>query len=173
MGSPAVDAGSNLAGLSFDQRGDGFPRVVGAQADIGAFEGTVAVVVPTVTSIDPTLGPVAGGTTVTIIGTGFTGAKEVYFGGTAALFTIDSDTQITATSPAGTGTVDVTVATDAGTSAASAADQFTYLVPALTVTAVDPTTGPTLGGTTVTITGTNLDGATAVMFGSALGHDSE
>ena len=36
--SPAIDAGNNLLGLSFDQRGQGFPRVVGAAVDIGAFE---------------------------------------------------------------------------------------------------------------------------------------
>lgn len=41
-GSPAVDAGSNPLGLGNDQRGAGFPRVLGAAADIGAFEGTVA-----------------------------------------------------------------------------------------------------------------------------------
>ena len=37
-GSPAIDAGSNPLGLSFDQRGSGFPRVAGIAADIGAFE---------------------------------------------------------------------------------------------------------------------------------------
>ncbi|MFC4820918.1 choice-of-anchor Q domain-containing protein [Dokdonella ginsengisoli] len=37
-GSPALDAGNNAVGLVFDQRGDGFPREVGAAADIGAFE---------------------------------------------------------------------------------------------------------------------------------------
>jgi hypothetical protein len=37
-GSPAIDAGSNPFDLEFDQRGDGFPRVVGAAADIGAIE---------------------------------------------------------------------------------------------------------------------------------------
>jgi len=37
-GSPAIDAGSNPLALDFDQRGSGFPRVVGGQADIGAFE---------------------------------------------------------------------------------------------------------------------------------------
>jgi hypothetical protein len=36
--SPAVDAGNNNAGLSDDQRGSGFPRIVGAAPDIGAFE---------------------------------------------------------------------------------------------------------------------------------------
>lgn len=37
-GSPAIDVGNNAAGLSTDQRGPGFARVVGAAADIGAFE---------------------------------------------------------------------------------------------------------------------------------------
>ena len=36
--SPAVDAGNNAAGLATDQRGVGFARVIGANADIGAFE---------------------------------------------------------------------------------------------------------------------------------------
>jgi len=39
--SPALNAGSNPLNLTTDQRGTGFPRVVGAAADIGAFEGTV------------------------------------------------------------------------------------------------------------------------------------
>ncbi len=37
-GSPAIDAGSNPLGLTFDQRGPGFPRAFGAAPDIGAFE---------------------------------------------------------------------------------------------------------------------------------------
>jgi hypothetical protein len=36
--SPAINAGNNLANLDDDQRGDGFPRVFGPAADIGAFE---------------------------------------------------------------------------------------------------------------------------------------
>lgn len=36
--SPAIDTGNNLAALAFDQRGDGFARVSGTAADIGAFE---------------------------------------------------------------------------------------------------------------------------------------
>lgn len=42
VGSPAVDAGANPSSLASDQRGAGFPRVLGAGADIGAFEGTLA-----------------------------------------------------------------------------------------------------------------------------------
>jgi hypothetical protein len=37
-GSPAIDAGNNVTALAYDQRGDGFPRVSGRRADIGAFE---------------------------------------------------------------------------------------------------------------------------------------
>ena len=40
--------------------------------------------------------------------------------------TVDSDTEITATSPPGSGTVDVTVVTPTGTSVTSPADQFSY-----------------------------------------------
>lgn len=36
--SPAIDVGSNPAGLHYDQRGAGFPRVKGAHTDIGAYE---------------------------------------------------------------------------------------------------------------------------------------
>ncbi|KAF1056971.1 MAG: hypothetical protein GAK34_00041 [Delftia tsuruhatensis] len=127
------------------------------------------VAAPSVTSISPTAGPTGGGTTVTITGTGFStapGTGAVRFGAATATYTVNSNTQITATAPAGSaGTVDVTVTTVGGTSATSAADQFTY-VPAPTVTSISPTSGPTSGGTTVTITGTNFSGATAVTFGA-------
>ncbi|HST27065.1 MAG TPA: choice-of-anchor Q domain-containing protein [Rudaea sp.] len=42
VGSPAVDAGANPSSLASDQRGAGFPRVLGAVTDIGAFEGALA-----------------------------------------------------------------------------------------------------------------------------------
>ena len=67
-------------------------------------------VTPAVTAISPTSGPLAGGTSVTITGTGFTGATAVDFGTVAATnLDVVSATSITATSPAGTGMVDVTV----------------------------------------------------------------
>ena len=75
--------------------------------------------VPSVTSVSPASGPTAGGTSVTINGTGFTGATAVSFGGTAAsTFTVNSSSKITATAPAeSAGTVDITVTTPGGTSA--------------------------------------------------------
>ncbi|WP_216295903.1 IPT/TIG domain-containing protein, partial [Delftia acidovorans] len=91
----------------------------------------------------------------------------VTFGATAATgFTVNSATSITATAPAGAaGTVDVRVTTPGGTTATSAADQFTY-VAAPTVSSLSPTSGSSLGGSTVTLTGTNFTGATAVTFGA-------
>ena len=105
---------------------------------------------------------------MTITGTSFTGATAVDFGTTAATdVTVVNDTTITADSPAGTGTVDVTVTTPAGTSATSPADQFSYVAAAApTVTGLSPASGPLVGGTLVTITGTGFTGATAVDFGT-------
>jgi hypothetical protein len=76
--------------------------------------------VPAVTTLSPTIGPVAGGTSVTITGTAFTGATAVKFGSTAATsFTVNSATAITAKAPAGSsGMVEVTVTTPNGTSPA-------------------------------------------------------
>src|SRR5215831_2374414 len=77
--------------------------------------------------LSPSGGSADGGDTVTITGAGFTGVTAVNFGGTPAQnFTIDSGTQITAISPPGDGTVDVTVVTPDGTTPTSPADQFTY-----------------------------------------------
>ena len=119
---------------------------------------------PAVTGVGPSLGPEDGGTWVTITGAGFTGATEVDFGGVPADFAVDSDTSITAISPAGAGTVDVTVTTLGGTSATGADDQFTY-VAAPSVSGVSPGSGPVDGGTLVTITGAGLTDATEVDFG--------
>ncbi|WP_280238965.1 IPT/TIG domain-containing protein [Nocardia abscessus] len=118
---------------------------------------------PTITSISPTSGPTTGGTSVTITGTGFTGPATVSFGGTATTFTIDSPTQITAIAPAGSaGAVQVTVTNSDGTSNGVT---YTYLaVPELG--SIAPDQGPTSGGTSVTLTGTGLTGATAVTFGT-------
>jgi alpha-tubulin suppressor-like RCC1 family protein len=121
---------------------------------------------PTVTNVNPSHGSPSGGTTVTIDGTDFTGASAVKFGSTnVTSFTVNSATSITAVSPAGTGVVDVTVTNTWGTSATSAADRFSYEPPP-TVTGVEPNHGPAAGGTSVTITGTNLTGTSAVKFGS-------
>ncbi|MBW3507900.1 putative Ig domain-containing protein [Janthinobacterium sp. NKUCC06_STL] len=139
----------------------------GGTSATGAANQFTYIPAPTVTSISPTAGPTAGGGSVIITGTGFTGATAVTFGATAASgFTVNSATQITATAPAGSGgTVDVRVTTAGGTSATSGADQFTF-VPAPTVTSISPTAGPATGGSTVIITGTGFSTTTAVTFGA-------
>jgi hypothetical protein len=121
---------------------------------------------PRVTKVNPDLGPTSGGTSVTITGARLGGATAVDFGGvSAASFTVNSPESITAVSPPeGPGTVDVTVTTAAGTSPAVQADQFSYGPPS--VTKVSPPAGPVGGGTSVTITGSSLNGATAVEFGT-------
>jgi hypothetical protein len=119
---------------------------------------------PSVTSVSPASGPAAGGTPVTITGTGFLGTSAVDFGTTLATsFTVNSDTSITATVPQGFNTVDVTVTNPGGSSPTVAADLFSY-TPAPTVTNVSPAVGPEAGGTVVTITGTDLAHATGVTF---------
>ncbi|MFE9889246.1 IPT/TIG domain-containing protein [Streptomyces scopuliridis] len=124
-----------------------------------------AASVPVLTSVVPGSGPAAGGTTVVLTGTGFSGATAVRFGATAATsFTVNSGTQITAVAPAGTGTVQVTVTTPGGTSNGIPYTYVTASVPVLT--SVVPGSGPTVGGTTVTLTGTGFSIATAVRFGA-------
>jgi len=84
---------------------------------------------PTVVSVSPNAGPTAGGTTVTIRGTGFSASPtSVKFGATAATgVTVVNDTTITAVSPAHVvNTVDVTVTTINGASSTTPLDQFTF-----------------------------------------------
>jgi hypothetical protein len=102
---------------------------------------------PTVSSIAPTSGPAAGGTAVTITGTGFSttsGATTVAFGATAATgVSCATTTSCAATSPAhAAGTVDVKVTVGAQTSATSAADQFTYTAAPTPCTAVSLSASP-------------------------------
>jgi hypothetical protein len=153
-GSPAVDAGnpaptsdsappappSLIPCRTTDQRGFSRPDQAGTACDIGAFEFPG----PTVTGITPSSGPATGGTSVTITGSNLAGASGVSFGLTpAASFTVDSASQITATSPPGSGTVDVTVTTPRETSATSPADQFSYTPVAPAVSTAPPTVSTT------------------------------
>jgi serine/threonine protein kinase len=124
---------------------------------------------PVVTGISPNSGPAAGGTSVTITGKNLSSATGVSFGGAGGKITADSSTRITATSPSGSGTVNITVSTKGGTSATSNADKFTYSVAAPIVLEISPSSGPAGGGTSVTITGTNLSNATGVSFGGSGG----
>ncbi|WP_040840876.1 IPT/TIG domain-containing protein, partial [Nocardia brevicatena] len=121
---------------------------------------------PVITSLTPSFGPPAGFNSVVITGSGYAnvGPLTVRFGANATTFTIDSDTQITAIVPPGTGTVNVTV--QALLDGTSNPMPYTYgPAPVPTLTSITPTSGSAAGGTSVVLTGTNFTGATAVSFG--------
>ena len=93
---------------------------------------------PVVSSVTPNSGN--GGTTVTINGAGFNSGSTVSFGSTSASSVTDiSPYQLRAVAPSGSGTVNVSVSTFAGTSATSAADQYTYPVTPTPPTPPTPT----------------------------------
>ncbi|HXB99567.1 MAG TPA: choice-of-anchor tandem repeat GloVer-containing protein [Terriglobales bacterium] len=115
------------------------------------------LVTPQIASFAPTSGVV--GTSVTITGVSLTQTTAVTIGTKPASFAVDSDTQITATVPAGAKTGTTITVTTAGGAATSKA-KFT-VVPE--VTSFTPTSGPT--GTSVTITGNSFTGTTKVTFG--------
>jgi len=123
------------------------------------------VPVPTVTSVSPRGGPTTGGTTVTITGANFAAGATVTFGPAPATnVVVANGTQITATTPAGSaGPVTVTVAVNG--QSGSLLNAFTYTLPP-TVTGVSPNTGPTSGGTAITIAGTNFATGATVTLGS-------
>jgi hypothetical protein len=112
---------------------------------------------PAIAAFAPASGPV--GTSVTISGTNFTGTTAVAFNGTAATFAVTADTAIQATVPAGATTGPLSVTTPGGTATSPAA--FTF-IPAPTIASFTPGSGPL--GTSVTISGANFTGATAVRF---------
>jgi hypothetical protein len=146
----------------------GTGTVAGIDQGIGYATLPCPPIIPSITRLNPKSGPTSGGTVVTIRGANFATATSVFFGSTPATsFTIDSDTSITAIAPAGTvGTVNVSVSTPCETSAAVPESQYTYTCPLPTIARLNPNSGPTSGGTAVTIRGKNFTAATAVFFGS-------
>ncbi|MBK8724747.1 MAG: immunoglobulin domain-containing protein [Holophagaceae bacterium] len=114
--------------------------------------------VPVINSFSPGSG--MAGTSVTVNGAAFYSLTSVAFNGASATFSVLSPTQLTATVPGGatTGPITATNAAGTGTSAAS----FSVSFPVPTITALNPGAGPV--GTSVTISGTNFSGATAVKF---------
>jgi peptidoglycan/xylan/chitin deacetylase (PgdA/CDA1 family) len=82
---------------------------------------------PTVTGLEARMGPEAGGTLVKITGDELRPVHEVFFGTRPALSVAAvSQNEVDATSPPGTGAVDVTVTTHFGASPRSTLDVFTY-----------------------------------------------
>ncbi|MDQ6777711.1 MAG: SBBP repeat-containing protein [Actinomycetota bacterium] len=116
---------------------------------------------PRVDGFNPTAGATGGGTSVSITGLGFTNnVRSVLFGSTpAASFTVGSYGQITAVSPAGTGSVTISVVNDGGK--ATSAGTFAYQ-------AAGPGPGPGAGSAPVV----THYGMTNTVFAAAAGATS-
>ena len=149
-----------------------------AVVSVSGPSGSTSIAPARFTWVDPTpvavvkgLSPLTGGagTAVRISGSGFSGAVAVDFGTATANFEVEGDSQILAWAPAGvTGLVDVTVTAPGGASAASIADQFTYIPlkpPKPAPLSLNPNYGPVAGGTFVILQGSGFTNATAVSFG--------
>jgi len=129
--SYTVDSSTSITAVAPPGTGTVDVTVVGpdgtsATSSADQFTYTTVVPAPVVTGISPATGPVSGGTSVTITGTNLGNATAVEFSGTPGTITADSATSITVTSPAGTGTADVTVVTPSGASTPVPADQFSF-----------------------------------------------
>jgi hypothetical protein len=101
-GSPAIDAGNNAlipTGVTTDQRGPGFPRIVGAAVDIGAFE---LQSIATTTAVTTSATPSTYGDSVT-----FTATVSGLSTPTGSVnFVIDSGTPVAGSAGSTTGTTD-------------------------------------------------------------------
>src|ERR1700694_2907253 len=123
-------------------------------------------VAPSIIAVVPSKGTAAGGTQLTIFGSGLSQTNTVKFGNNQTMnFFVQDDGHIFTQSPPGAvGPVGVTVTTPTATSNAGA---FTYLqatIPAVTV--VSPNSGPSTGGTNIFISGSGLSGANSVNVGT-------
>jgi hypothetical protein len=184
-GATRVLFGNNIASpfsINSAQQGSGVVAEAGTQITVTAPPGTGTVPVtvsgpggtsgtgvnftyvgPSIATVSPVFGPVGGGTPVTLTGKGFTGASQVLFGSQPTSFHVDSDGQITATSPpfssVGAQEVDILVTTPVGTSGVAPGDrQFDY-GPGITnndSSGLNPASGSWNGGDTVTISGINF-----------------
>jgi len=115
---------------------------------------------PSITTFTPTSGQI--GTNVTISGSNFTGATQVTFNGTTASgFIVASDTQIRVAVPSGATDGPIGVTTPGGV-ALSSTDFDVTPPPVPSIASFNPGSGPV--GTTVTVIGANLTGATEVSF---------
>src|SRR5262245_19004094 len=107
---------------------------------------------PIISSFSPASGTI--GTTVTITGSGFTGATKLMFDTAASQFAVESDTKISATVPASASTGPIVVTTAGGTAAST--KKFT-VTPGIVLS---PASGPP--GSTVTVSGAGFKAFEAV-----------
>jgi hypothetical protein len=137
--------------------------------------GTTLNPTPTVTSISPPAGALAGSTSVTITGTNFQSGATAAFADLTGSYGLTSvgfvnATTLTASTPAhAAGAVDVVVFNpDQQTGTLRSGFTYTTAPPPPSVSAIAPNSGSTLGGTAVTVAGANfVNGATVSIGGVA------
>ena len=146
-----------------------FPGAAAGAPNMSEFFGAATNTAPQIAGVSPSSGPTAGGTAVTISGSGFTTGATVTFGGTSASATVAGSTTINAIAPAhASGAVNVVV-TNPGGQAATLTNGYSYAsaqAPAPTVSTITPNSGSTAGGTAVTINGSNFTSGATVSIGS-------
>lgn len=120
---------------------------------------------PSIASISPATGPMAGGTATVITGTGFVAGATVDFGGVPGTVTSVTATQINVTTAAHAPADVIVTVTNLDGQSATISGAFRYLGPPPTLTAVAPATGPTTGATTITLTGTEFASGASVTVG--------
>jgi Domain of unknown function DUF11/IPT/TIG domain len=159
---------STTIGITLPAHAAGLTSVVVTNSDLttATLTNAFTYVAPlTVTGISPVVGPIGGGTSVVVSGTGFAASLVLKLGGTTASVGSFTATSISATSPAhAVGLVNVTV-TDAYGQTGTLTGGFTYLN-APGITSVSPNAGPVAGGGTFTITGTNFSTPTVTIGGN-------
>jgi phage gpG-like protein len=160
-GSSPVAVSANISGLSSSLTY--YFRIVATTAggtSYGAYVTFRPGHVPKIMKLSTGQAPASGGTLVTITGVNFSGATAVQFGSTEArTFKVESATSIVAETPvAPVQRTTITVTTPGGT-----ASKPFKLTPA--ITGVSPTSGPEAGGTSVTVTGSFVEGQTTFEFG--------
>jgi len=126
---------------------------------------------PTITGVSPASGSMTGGTPLTITGTHLfpylPSQTTVRIGGVLAptqAYGSDTEIHVVTGSIGATGTYDVVVINPDGLQA-TLVNGFTCLPPGPSITNVTPNQGPTAGGTSITITGTNFRTGAIVRVG--------
>ncbi len=114
-----------LAAFVVGYREETFRELIKRLTDVIFSPGPTGTAGLAVSSMSPQSGPAAGGTAVTVLGTGLTDTDWVRFGTAPAQFHIDGDTRVTVTSPLGQAGATVNVVVTAK-SATAAAGPFTY-----------------------------------------------
>ena len=149
---------------------DGYDYAPDSFADSDSMNlAATAAAAPTISSVSPSTGPNAGGTSVAINGTNLSSASAVTIGGVAATITAQTATRVTATTAKTSvvGLANVVVTTSSGS--ATRANGFTFVSSAPVITSVSPNTGPRAGGSSIVITGQNLASVTSVEIGAGFG----